>query len=161
MAVAARVFSFDAGDCHLYPDRIEIRRKGLWGIIDRYLYERGIVRMAWFNGWLLAGALVFALVMLIIQNYFLTLFLMGMAGVIGWLTVRSWSVSFAPVIDREAIQEVEWHDAVPGVSRTAIVFRFERKGQLLNQVVRLARTTQGGEGLAEAARKMLRDDGLL
>lgn len=159
--VSARAFSFEDGICHLFPDRIEVRKPGISGWVDRYLFQRGIVRLAWFNGWLLGAALISALVMAIIENYFLSIFLLGMAGVVGWLTIRSWPQSFAPVIPREDILSVEWRDAVPGVSRTTIVIWFTYNQHRFMQVLRLPRSIKGGELVAEEARRMLQEEGLI
>ncbi|RMG23236.1 MAG: hypothetical protein D6730_14870 [Bacteroidetes bacterium] len=158
MESRSKFFPLKSGQCHIYPDRIEIISDHALG---RLLAKRGIQRVAViYLLWLLAFS-VAIWVSFFIENYFLVVFFS-----IAWLFClyamwRNRRVSTASVIDRKHIRKVTYQEAIPGTARASFTIYFQPGKQLLQRKILLPSILQNGQMVAQSAYYMLKDEGLI
>ena len=117
MQARAKSFPTKYGYFYIYPDRLEEDRQDFSGKVYRWLSKRGIKR-AWFIYFLIFLILILPTFLSyhILENYFLTLFL-GISSLVSLYAM--WSnrnVGIHQVIPRNQVNQVIYHQAVPGVS---------------------------------------------
>jgi hypothetical protein len=158
--MGARAFDTRYGTCRIYPDRIEIERRDLTGWLGTQLFRRGIHQASAL--YLIGGLalLLGALCMLLLGNYFLTIFLL-MFSAFGFYAMRlNRGFSFAPLILREQVEGVSFHPAEEGLSRAAFSIRYRAGSRLLARRIPMPGGDRGEEITAQALR-MFRDERLL
>lgn len=158
---SAKRFPTRYGYCQIFPDRIELVREDATGRLLARLYARGRHRSLLVYFMLFCGFLLGAAVAILIENYFLFLFL-------GFFTVISlfgmWEnrdVSFASVIPREAIERGAYHPAVEGQARAGFTLWFRKDGRLFRRKISLPSILHHGQSIAEAAVRIMREEGLV
>lgn len=158
MESRSKFFPTKSGQCHIYPDRIElISSSGL----DRMLAKRGVQRMVVIYFILLIVFGIAIGISLWINNYFLVAFF-----AIAWMfsLVSMWTnrnVSAATYIDRKHIERIDYEEAVPGQSRASFTVYFRPKKQLLRRKILLPSILHNGHMVAQSAYYMFKDEGLL
>lgn len=161
MKTAAKSFSIKNGNCHIFPDRIEIINTDPIGRFSAFLFKKGIKRAMVLYLLLLIGFVLSLLVALQIENYFLAAFFavcIPLALYYGW-TQRK--VSLATVIPREQIASIDYNKAVKGVSRASFTIFFTPKKTTLQKPIPLPSLMQKGNQIADTAYWMMKEEGLL
>jgi hypothetical protein len=161
MKPGARAFSIKGGQCHLYPDRIEVRRSDGVGRLTEFLFRRGYQRAIILYLLLALGLLLAALLAFSIDNYFLTSFLGAMALIAAGYAWTNRDLSFAPVIPKRSVEATQYRRAVQGEARAAFIIYFRPGKHLLRRVILLPTRTHQGTSLADTAYWMMRDEGLI
>ena len=115
--------------------------------------------MVLFYGLVALTFLIFALLFISLQNYFLAVFL-AIAALfslrLAWINRK---ISFAPFISKKQIEYISYHPAVPGESRTSFQIIYNSGKRTL--IRRLTLPTKKGEMIAQSAYFMVKDTGLL
>ena len=159
MEANVKSFPLKLGSCHIYQDSIQIKGKGISSLLSRFFFKRGFQRVVLFYGLMALAFLVFALLFISLQNYFLALFL-AIAALfslrLAWINKK---ISFAPFISKKQIEYISYHPAVPGESRTFFQIVYTSGKRTL--IRRLILPTKKGEMIAQSAYYMIKDTGLL
>lgn len=161
MKPGVRSFTIKGGQCHLYPDRIEIRRSDWVGSLTNFLFRKGYQRAIILYLMLAIGLFLAAVLALLIENYFLASFLLGMGVLAGGTAIVNRDLSFVPVIPKRSIEKTEYRRAIQGEARAAFIIYFRPDRQLLKRVILLPTLTHQGTSLADTAYWMMRDEGLV
>lgn len=159
MEANVKSFPLKSGSCHIYQDSIQIKGKGLSSFLSPFFYKRGFQRVVLFYSLLAISFLVFALLFISLQNYFLAIFLAIAAFFSLWLAWINRKISFAPFIDKKQIEYISYHPAIPGESRTSFQIVYTSGKRIL--IRRLTLPTKKGEMIAQSAYFMIKDTGLL
>ena len=162
MQARAKSFPTRYGYCYIYPDRLEEERNDVSGKIYRWLSNKGITR-AWFLYFIafLFFLLTTFLVFQFLENYFLTLFLAIVSLVSLYASWVNRNVSILPVIPRNQIDRVIYHQAVPGVSRTRFEVRFSPKKRELKKMIHLPTPHKGNRQLPQSVFYMMKEEGFI
>lgn len=161
MQTHAKSFAIQHGTCHVYADRIEIRRQDIWGKLMSFLFARGLKRMFVLYGGL---AVLFGLGIWggwLLQNYFLSWFFSIASFFCLLLAWQQRKQSFAPVIFREQIDAIIYSPVVEGKSRAHFDIQFHLGNQHLLRTLPIPSRTHRGTSLADTAYWMLKDEGLI
>ena len=158
----SKSFPTKTGYCHVFPDRIEIERSGWMGSLSGFLFGKGIHRIFGVYLFVMVLLVISLFVVLAIENYLLSIFFFGMIGFYGWSLWKSRDLSAAPVIYRNQIEKVGYHEAIKGVSRAYFtLFYAPKEGQTLRRLVMLPSTLKGGDRIAESAVWIMKEEGFL
>jgi len=159
MQVNSKSFPLRTGSCHIYPDAIHIRSKGLPNYFRQLLFRAGFQRYLVLYILLTLGFIISLLIAVGIQNYFLGFFF-GIAALfslrMAWVNRR---LSFAPIIEKKQIDQIQYHEAVPGERRAAFTIVFKAGRHTLQRKIVLS--GRKGEMIAQSAYFMMKDTGLL
>ncbi|MEM6631604.1 MAG: hypothetical protein AAF694_18125 [Bacteroidota bacterium] len=159
MQVNAKTFPLKSGSCHIYPDSIQIRGKGLTHFLSNLFSKWGFERTVVFYGLLALGFIASSALSIGIQNYFLAVFF-GIAALfslrLAWINRK---VSFAPTIPKKQIEYIEYLPAIPGERRNSFLIVYKSGERLLHR--NLVLPTRKGDMIAQSAYYMVKDTGLL
>ena len=161
MKPGPKSFSLKSGNCHLYPDRLEVLRSDLQGRIMSSLANKGVHGAYLYYLVACLGLILAAFLSSYIDNYFLTFFfgVSALVSLYGLWVNRS--VSYAHVIPRKQIESVQYKAAVQGVSRASFTIFFRPGKRLYQRKLILPTATHQGTSLADTAFWMMREEGLI
>lgn len=157
----SKSFPIKNGFCLIYPDKLEINQQDLMGKMERFLYKRGFkTRMVLYLG--LAMILLLAsLISVIIANYFLATFLLVVAVAALYFLLKNRKLSLATEINRKQIQQVEYKEAIQGVSRAMFLVHFEEGNKSYLKQLQLPPSSPKGQMIVQSALMMMKDEGLI
>ncbi|MCI4671535.1 MAG: hypothetical protein MRZ79_25555 [Bacteroidia bacterium] len=166
MRSSTKSFNIRSGRCTIYRDRVEILQEDISGKIGNWLFKRNIHSAG--PVYLLAALLLFiaSLLSLTLTNYFLLTFLIATTVVAIYLFFQNRNYSLAPLIQRDQINQIRYHEAIPGKSRPYFEISFSPKKEekpdlvLLRKIV-LPNTRHKGTTVADTAYWILKDEGLI
>ena len=162
MEVKAKSFPTKNGYCHIYTDRLEEERNDFSGKLYTWLSKKGIKR-AWFLYFLLLFVLIIAAAIsyYVLENYFLAIFFATAAVMDLFAIWRNRNIFISPIVPRNQIQSVIYHQAVPGVSRASFEVFFKPKKRIQKKFIYLPLAQKGGKQVAQSVYYMMKEEGLI
>lgn len=161
MVESAKSFPTKTGRCYVYADRLVLTREGAAGAAAQTLVGSSMVRPLLLYGGLAAFLLYSATRSFQAQDYGFAAFfaLLGLGLLAN--TALSLKNSATSVIERAAIQRVEFRRARPGLTRACFVVFFLKNGQPRRRLILLPGSLSNGAAATAQAVAVLQSEQLL
>lgn len=154
-----RVFKTKTGTCEVTRERLVLTRSGLTGNAARGLIGNSKIRVLVLYGIVGISALVYAVIMILSENYGQAA-LFGLIGVyLGYNVFASLNNSATPEIERSEVENIVIHPPRPPLTRAYFVVHFLRDGKSKKRLILLPGSMSGGSNEYENALTILRDAG--
>jgi len=149
------------GYCHILADRIVLNTSHNPDIVGKAVHNSSIMRTLIMYGLLSLCLIYQAYVSLIDDSVFFGTFFGAGGLLLLYAIFTSFTISTNPVIERAAIEKVEYTKTIPGITRSRFVVFFKENGRRKKRMIMLPGTIAGGAHESEKALKIMRREGLI
>lgn len=155
----SRIFKTKTGTCQVTREKLVLTRSGLTGNAARGLFGNSITRALVLYGTVGFAALVYAVIMILSENYGQAV-LFGLIGVyFAYNVFASFKNSATPEIERSEVKNIVIHSPRPPLTRAYFVVHFVRDGKSKKRLIVLPGSMSDGNIEYENALSILQNEG--
>ena len=155
-------FKTKTGFCHILPDKIILTRDGIIGNVAKITVGNGINRIL-----IIYSAISIFLIYSAYSNFkkdekFSAIFFSLIAFYLIYNIIKSRNNSASPIIERNKIKGVKFHNGKIGITRSRFEIKFEdENGKIKNRLIMLAGSLNDGKRETENALEIMKSENLI
>lgn len=157
----SNTFRTKFGYCHILADRIVLNTSLNPDIVGKAVHNSTIMRSLVMYGLLSLCLIYQAYVSFTSDSLFFGVFFGAGGLLLLYAIVTSFSISTNPVIERAAIEKVEYAGTIPGITRSRFVVFFNENGRRKKRLIMLSGTLTGGIDESQKALEIMKREGLI